>query len=222
MNARKPSDDQEKFREAGEQAARVIGDFVSIAGDFSRRLEGDFTRRYRSPDEPAYDEHEVNSEQQEAHARDEKNHQKAKDTLHELSEAAGSAIDAFASGLKAERSTRRNSQHSHDWPEERSGQGPVEWLDQISDLLKQGKAAEFFDRLKDSYEPATNRSTGQPDAHHKSESVNRLSHRQEKLNGLFSDQETLDALTDQQFDELLAFVKSNYQSALQLVSNKKS
>ena len=45
MNTRNTSDDQEKFKEAGEQAARVLGEFVSMANEFSRRFEKDFDSR---------------------------------------------------------------------------------------------------------------------------------------------------------------------------------
>lgn len=39
MNSRHNSD-QQKFKDAGEQAAKVFGEFISIADEFSRRLEG--------------------------------------------------------------------------------------------------------------------------------------------------------------------------------------
>jgi len=44
MNSRHDSN-QQKFKDAGEQAARVVNEFVSIATDFSRQMEKEFCSR---------------------------------------------------------------------------------------------------------------------------------------------------------------------------------
>jgi len=63
MNTSDTSGDQDKFREAGEQAARVLGEFVSIANDFSRRIEKEFDS-HRDAVRPGPSETQTHSDSQ--------------------------------------------------------------------------------------------------------------------------------------------------------------
>jgi len=196
MNTSDTSGDQDKFKEAGEQAARVLGEFVSIANDFSRRIEKEFDS-HRDAVRPSPSETQTHSDSQSSNSHN------ATDYLHELSDAASSAMGGFANGF------RTGNQDRGEW----SGQRSAEWMDQAAELLKQRNPADFFDTLKGYCES--------PGAAQQDDSEQtRLSSRQEQLNQIFSDRAALDDLTESQFEELLEFMQSNYKAALQLVGKR--
>ena len=193
MNTRNTSDDQEKFKEAGEQAARVLGEFVSMANEFSRRFEKDFDSRADSRSQQTQDRSSTQDN----------DGYKATDYLNELGDAASSAIGGFANGFRA---LETGNDDRREW----GGQRSAEWLDQAAELLKQKSPAEFFDKLKGYGEHAS--------AERQGESVH--SARQEKLHKIFSDRAELEALTEDQFEELHEFMQANYKAALHLVRKR--
>ena len=97
---------------------------------------------------------------------------------------------------------------------------PDEWLDQISALLKQNDPLEFIEKMRGLYETeahsANDAESSDEQAVNADSSVDQ---RRRKLQGIFSD-EQLENLTDSQFEELLVFVETNCQAALQLVLKK--
>jgi len=202
MNTDNTSDDRDKFKEAGEQAARVVGEFFTMAGEFSRRFEENFDQHRESANQ--HDHRRTTGYNDKRTEKLDEDWRKAKDYLNNAGDAAGAALDGFASGIK-KGSANDAGRRAGEW----SGQRSAEWMDQASDLLRQTNPADFFDKLKTYCEP-----TGEQTK------TSATSARHEKLNELFSDQEALGALTDQQFEELFEFMQSNYQAALQLVRNR--
>ena len=226
--------DQQKYKDAGEQAARVVSEFMSIANDFSRRFGSGFSEHNPANDDSSHnsycgsrtrsttagsadassgtDSTTDNSAQYNAAEQ----FKQAGEYLRELREAAGYSIDGFAEAMNRQNAATKikSVEAGHDV-------FPNAWLDQISALLKQNDPAEFFDKLRNLYDdtehsvekPVDNTATD----HQAASSL--ASGRREKLNEIFTD-ESLEGLSDSQFEELSAFIKSNYQAALQLVGNK--
>lgn len=248
MDSRHTSD-QQKFKDAGEQAARVIGEFMSLANDFSKRFENGFcdpesVRENRAHDRGVYENtgsaSADNSSADRSNTHGYRNTDRANtgwayaddiadefrnagEYLRELREAAGYTVDSFAQAMN-----RHNAAQKIKSVEAGREVFPNDWLDQISALLKQNDPAEFFDKLRNLYEP--DNMHGRKDQHNRDygESSNDgkpqtayavASARREKLNEIFTD-ETLSSLSDSQFEELSEFIKTNYQAALQLVRNK--
>jgi len=242
MDSRHTSD-QQKFKDAGEQAARVIGEFMSLANDFSKRFENGFcdpesTRAngarekygdHRNPgNSSANNSNAYGAEAREARAERAANDiadefQNAGDYLRELREAAGYTVDSFARAMN-----RHNATQKIKSVEAGREVFPNDWLDQISALLKQNDPTEFFDKLRNLYEPEHAHDHEEQHKRNNSDSFNEgkpqsayaiASARREKLNEIFTD-ETLSSLSDNQFEELSDFIKTNYLAALQLVRNK--
>lgn len=227
------SSDQQKFKDAGEQAARVIGEFMAMANDFSKRFESGFSgqqapeyesRYQRKGDETAYSKSKAeytgqnnNWHRQNQHTDD---WQTAGEYLRELRETAGYTIDSFAKAMN-----RQNAASKIKSVEAGRDVFPNDWLDQISALLKQNDPMEFFEKLRSLYEQDVETS----ERAHTASSASDEDHaelvdpvvrqRREALAALFTD-ESLEGLSDSQFEELSGFIKTNYQAALQLVRNK--
>ncbi len=236
MNSRHYSDKQ-KYKEAGEQAARVIGEFMSIANDLSRKF-GD-----GSPEHiPANDNTVHKSYSESGNVDSTSNHrntddvhnsatdefQQAGEYLRELREAAGYSIDGFARAMN-----RQNAANKIESVEAGHDVFPNDWLDQISALLKQNDPMGFFDKLRSLYD-ANNSSEESADSNSRDQFRNKASDdydsrvassvtssRRAKLNEIFTD-ETLEDLSDEQFEELSDFIKTNYLAALQLVGRRPS
>jgi len=135
MNSRHNSD-QQKYKDAGEQAAHVIGEFMSIANDFSRRFGGGFP-------EPGPANEESHKSYRGSHDADSTSDdratynaaegiQQAGEYLRELREAAGYSIDGFAQAMN-----RQNAATKIESVEAGRDVFPKDWLEQISALLKQ-------------------------------------------------------------------------------------
>ena len=226
MNSRHNSD-QQKYKDAGEQAARVIGEFMSLANDFSRRFGSGFSERNPANDDTQrnrygefgnnYSTTDRSTAGDSASDNRSEGFQQAGEYLRELREAAGYSIDGFAQAMN-----RQNAASKIESVEAGRDAFPTDWLEQISTLLKQNEPGEFFDKLRSLYdaEPAESdsaNSTHHAEASHKTSAV--VSKRREKLNEIFSD-DTLEDLSDSQFEELSGFIKTNYHAALQLVGKK--
>ena len=247
MNSRHHSD-QQKYKDAGEQAARVVGEFMSIANDFSRRFSSGFSEPNPANDDKAHNHY---SESRNSNNRTQYNateeFKQAGEYLRELREAAGYSIDGFAQAMN-----RQNAANKIESVEAGRDVFPNDWLDQISALLKQNDPMEFFDKLRSLYETeqreteqreteqrdteqsvggSTDYSANEGDSGNFDSNIynsnNRkfqsasavVSNRREKLNEIFTD-DTLEGLSDSQFDELSDFIKTNYHAALQLVGRK--
>ncbi len=239
----KSNNDKQRYTEAGEQAAQIIGEFVSMAGEFSRRIEENFGASANDHRHPSHASHQANPGQDQpdpSHL----NHGRSKDSrssdswthagdyLRELREAAGLTIEGFADALN-----QRDAANTIKGIESGRVEFPTQWLDKAAEILKQGNPAEFFDTLKNCYDQSQNStvaSTGKTDSSTDiaAEQIDELSGsapgdrkstqtRAEKLASIFSDQQVLDELTDEKFDELSRFMQSSFASALQLVADDK-
>lgn len=245
MNAR--NSNQQKFSDAGEQAGRVISEFISLADDFSKRFEKEFSATSQSCRASRGDtDFASNTAGGEAHQRSEYENtsgsqesanlenewRNAGEYLRELREAAGYTVDGFARAMNRQGAARKIKS-----VEEGRELFPEDWLDQMSALLKQNDPMEFFERLRGLYEPSDtvepsdisavnsthDTSPAKPVAAGAAKpgatSSSVVRKRRAKLQSLFNDDQ-LHELSDRQFEELLAFVETNFQSALQLVSRK--
>ena len=226
MNSRHNSD-QQKYRDAGEQAAHVIGEFMSIANDFSRRFGGGFPEPGPANEESHKSyrgSHDADSTTTDSTSDDRTTYnaadgiQQAGEYLRELREAAGYSIDGFAQAMN-----RQNAATKIESVEAGRDVFPKDWLEQISALLKQNDPIEFIDKLRKLYdveqsagEPTDNSVNDRGGDHGLHAASNR---RRDKLNEIFTD-DTLEGLTDSQFEELSGFIKTNYLAALQLVGKK--
>jgi len=226
MNAGHNSDDKQKYNDAGEQVARVLSEFVSLAGEFSKKFEqtaeqfgehqtnrytasADSDRAHRQPDSP-----NPESADQVWKA--------AGDYLQELRLAAGYTIDGFAKAMNQQGAddTIRAAEAGREL-------FPRAWLEQASKVLNENDPREFIDTMQRRYEEsidtftqAANQVSGQTSVQSNYSRL-ALSDRQLKLAAIFSDDSMKD-LSDEQFEQLLTFVRANYDSALQLVKNQKS
>ena len=233
--------DQQRYTNAGEQAAQFIGEFMSIANDFSRRF-GDSFSESNPANEPSNDDPSRESRGRTCNTRSKTtdsadggtaNHtthsaaegfQQAGEYLREMREAAGYSIDGFAKAMN-----RQNAVTKIESVEAGREEFPNDWLDQISALLKQNDPMEFFDKLRSLYDVEQSAeespdnvhgANDQEQSHHTSRPVSAVaSKRREKLNEIFTD-DTLEGLSESQFEELSEFIKTNYHAALQLVGKK--
>ena len=232
MNSRHDSD-QQKYKDAGEQAARVIGEFMSIANDFSRKFGGGFSEHNPANDNTVHKSHNesCSADSTSKHRGTDNTHssatdefQRAGEYLHELREAARYSIDGFARAMNRQNATNKiESVESVESVEAGRDTFPNDWLDQISALLKQNDPMEFFDKLRSLYdvEHSAEESTNNDASNdYDSQVVSAVaSSRRKKLNEIFTD-EALEGLSDDQFEELSGFIKTNYLAALQLVGKK--
>ncbi len=235
MDSRHTSSDKQRFTEAGEQAARVIGEFMSFANEFSKRLDGGFDTvasgnsesRQRHSSRKPFDKNtrdesgrQADYEKSDHRYQSDEAWKEAGDYLRELREAAGYTIDGFARAMN-----RQDARTTVEAAEAGREVFPDEWFDQAVEVLRHRDPLEFFDRLRGLYEPVAAtadeqvaiRTQGpvdkQPDQ--------QRDKRRQTLSAIFSDDETLAQLTDSQFEDLAGFMQSNYQAALELVRNKR-
>jgi len=148
MNSRHNSD-QQKYKDAGEQAAHVIGEFMSIANDFSRRFGAGFSEHNPANDDTSREStggscntrsksadstsHNASDHGQSSHRpyNAAEGFQQAGEYLREMREAAGYSIDGFAKAMN-----RQNAATKIESVEAGRDVFPKDWLDQISTLLK--------------------------------------------------------------------------------------
>ena len=164
MNTHRTSNEKERFTEAGEQAARVVSEFLSIASEFSQKFDRGSTDANNSVDKP-FSAHRDGQSESHQH-RPNQEWQDLAETLSHLREAAGGAMESFANTIN-QRDTQSRTSNVH-----------VNVAEANVDLA------------------AT---------------------RQQELSAVFSDRKALESLSDEQFQQLLNFVRSNYESALELV-----
>lgn len=235
MNARDKLN-QQKFRDAGEQAGFVFGEFMTIAEDVGRRFETELSAKNRSykpatnhnsshhdsgvdsescqrqssePVKTDYKDEDNSGSSNNNHYSDWHN---ASEFLHQLREHAEDTVDGFA------RSINRQGAECKARPigeEQDRFQG--EWLHQISDLLKKNDPSDFLDKLSQLYAPET--SVNNTDGELENTTVKTdvvADQRKRKLDNIFSD-EQLQHLTEKQFEVLLGLVETNYRAALNLI-----
>jgi len=244
MNEGHNSDDKQKYNDAGEPVARVLSEFVSLAGEFSKKFEqtaeqvagqhqnSRYTTNSSSVDKGPAEDQTVNGPESVDQVW-----KAAGDYLQELRLAAGYTIDGFAKAM--------NQQGADDTiraAEEGRELFPMAWLEQASKVLNENDPREFIDTMQrryqesiDTFTEAANQVANQVAGQTARNTTNRatthegqatrfseqaMSDRQLKLAGIFSD-ESMKDLTDEQFEQLLTFVRANYNSALQLVKSQK-
>lgn len=199
---------REQFERAGEQAAHVLGRFMSIASglsaEFNRNTDSSADGQYK-PDQSA-DGNDVLRE--------------AGEQLQKMREAAGYTLDSFANALKSE----------IDQPDiaavdvvtkvkaAESGKEPLpnDWLSQMSTLLG-GDPVQFFEQLRNSdrAEASTKASAVGDSVPTSQQSTG--SQRAKQFSALFENDADLESCTDEQFEKLLGFVEKNYKEAKNLV-----
>jgi len=245
MNAGHNSDDKQKYNDAGEQVARVLSEFVSLAGEFSKKFE--------QTAEQVAGQHQNNRYTTDAESRHvDKGHEEdqtvnrpesvdqvwkaAGDYLQELRLAAGYTIDGFAKAMNQQGAddTIRAAEAGREL-------FPMAWLEQASKVLNENDPREFIDTMQRRYQESidtfteaanqvANQVAGQTAGNTTSQatthegraarfSAQAMGDRQLKLAAVFSD-ESMKDLTDEQFEQLLTFVRANYNSALQLVKTQ--
>jgi len=205
MNSRHDSD-QQRYSQAGEQAARFINELVSIAGEFSKKFDPDFNRSGDVSDTVSSASKEYRSSGGSADEWQKDEWNRAGEYLREMREAGGYTIDGFARAIN-----RHDAERTIEAAEAGAEIFPTHWLQQASELLKQSDPNEFLDKLRNCY--ADDRQT-----HYGADKVNDVqSSRQQQLASVFSDSDALEGLTESQFEQLRGFMQSNYQSALKLV-----
>jgi len=230
MNTGHNSDDKQKYNDAGEQVARVISEFVSLAGEFSKKFEQTAEQvagqhqnpRYTADADSNHKTHDANNPESVDQVW-----KAAGDYLQELRLAAGYTIDGFAKAM--------NQQGADDTiraAEEGRELFPMAWLEQASKVLNENDPREFIDTMQrryqesiDTFTEAANQVANQvAGSNHSGQSARYstlpMSDRQSKIAAIFTD-ESMKDLTDEQFEQLLTFVRANYDSAIQLVKNQK-
>ncbi len=220
MDSRHTSDNNQRYTDAGEQAARVIGEFISMATEFSRKLDDGINSatkaKYSEPENGGHSA--ASTEENHAHEHIEEHFneqmQKAGEYLRELREAAGYTIDGFAKAMN-----RENASSTVEAAEAGREVFPQEWFDQAVAVLQHRDPLEFFDKLRKCYEPASEEPSACSDK--VSGVTDKITARREKLHALFANNQDLADLTDSQFEELASFMQANFDAALQLVSKKK-
>jgi len=226
------SDNDQRNRDVGEQAAQVIGEFVSMANQFSKKLDEQFSRTSNDYKEDVQtgnqDVHKDGSPDRDTASRDElePDWSKAGEYLRELREATGQTVDAFAKAIKGEIGetviNAKDRQQQYSVNDDRSrvnatgrvgsfGENGTEWLQQLGELIKQGDPTDVLEKIRNGFQaPETIKSSKD------SSSDDSIASRRLKLQSIFSEEE-IDNLTDEQFHELVGFIKSSYHSALQHV-----
>lgn len=204
---------RDQFEKAGEQAAQVLGRFLSIATEFSnefnRKGEPDFKR----------------------HAEDKKSGngnadilREAGEELQKMRETAGYTLDSFAQALKKEmnRSDIDESEVVDKVEAAESGQGPLpgDWLKQVAELLNSGDPQQFFDRMQKGNASHQNSVQSGRDQSSVDQSELLQSQRLKKFAAVFENDDELAACTDEQFEKLLGFVEKNYKEAKNLLISK--
>ena len=172
MNTHRTSNEKERYTDAGEQPAsqmgRVIGEFVSIANDFSRQFDRGSKSANNSVDVNSATDRGVDKESQsesnQYHST--QDWQQVAETLRQLREAAGDAIEGFANTLNHHDTQSRTT-------------------NETDNVVEAGSDISIV--------------------------------RQRELHAVFEGQNALEELSDEQFQQLLKFVRGNYESALELV-----
>ncbi len=230
MDSRHTSSDKQRYTEAGEQAARVIGEFMSFANEFSKKLDSvasggsEAGERHATSRQDGGHAHTGSASEDESRRqpRHEGGHNRyqadvawreAGDYLRELREAAGFTIDGFAKAMN-----REDARSTVEAAEAGREVFPKDWFDQAVEVLRHRDPLEFFDRLRALYEPG--QGSGSADVQGNIRAQDPAVLRRQKLSAIFSDDETLAQLSDSQFEDLAGFMQSNYQAALQLVRDK--
>lgn len=238
---------QQKIRDAGEQAGRVLGEFISIAEDFSKRFEREFsakgnscqrkTDHHSSHNDSCVDAGVDPGSSQVQGSEPVKTDYKSSDNPSDPNnnQHSGESNPYYNAG-EFLRQLRENAGETIDgFSRSPNGQDadhqansveaghdrfPDEWLHQISALLTQNDPLEFIKKLSQLYESETSAET----ADSKPDNTTALAdgvadQRKHRLNSIFSD-EQFQNLTDKQFEELSGFVESSYQTGLKLIRNQ--
>ena len=234
---------QQKIRDAGEQAGRVLGEFISIAEDFSKRFEREFSAKgnscqrktdYHSSyndscvdpvssqvqgSEPVKTDYKSSDNPSDPnnnqHGGESNPYYNAGEFLRQLRENAGERIDGFSRSPNGQ-----DADHQANSVEAGHDRFPDEWLLQISALLKQNDPLEFIKKLSQLYESETSAETAESKPDNTTAQTDGVAdQRKRRLNSIFSDEQFQD-LTDKQFEELSGFVESSYQTGLKLIRNQ--
>ncbi len=203
---------REQFEKAGEQAAQVLGRFVSLAAE----LSNEFTRKAD------------NDFQQSKEAEDQKSDagnvdilREAGEELQKMREAAGYTLDSFAAALKTEinRTDIDDSDVVVKVEAAESGREPLprDWLSQVAALLNSRDPKQFADRTQRSHD-AHDASGGNFSSESQGESMQAV--RARKFSAIFEGDDDLTDCTEDQFNKLLGFVEKNYLEAKNLVVGK--
>ncbi len=225
MNTRNTNN--QRYKEAGEQAGRVINDFISIADELARRFADEIpatqkpaqksARHNAGVADPEYSN--ADSSSGSAANDQEPEWQRAGEYLRELREAAGYTVDGFATAINRPGAARKMKT-----VEQGLETLPAEWLDQISALLKQQDPQAFTNKLCELYD-VDEQDSVKTDSTDKTATADTtpaggllLAKRRYALAELF-DGERLEKLSDSEFERLLEFTRSSSDAALRLMEN---
>lgn len=204
---------REQLEKAGEQAAQVLGRFMSIATEFSNEFnrKNDPDRKWSGDTDskkPASGNADVFRE--------------AGEELQKMREAAGYTLDSFAEALKREmnRPDIDESDVVVKVEAAESGQEPLpgDWLSQVATLLGSGDPLQFFERLQKGVERHSSASSSDQNNVQQSDVIQ--AKRVEKFSALFENDSELATCSDEQFEKLLSFVEKNYHEAKNLLISK--
>ncbi len=183
--------DTNQFSEAGEQAVRLIGQFVTIASDLGRTLGDGVDLNARSSGKPAdSDASEVLRE--------------SGKKLREFREAAGYSIEAFAKALD-----RQGAEAAVAAAEAGRSAFPKPWLERAASLLSNGDPLAFYENFYRCYD-SEDSVTGESDLG---------AERAESLAEMFHGDSQLGKLSEHQFAKLHQHMASHYASVKALLDD---
>lgn len=230
--------DREQFEKAGEQAAQVLGRFMSVATEFANQFghQGDREDDLNAPHKNRAShksEPSTNRERSGAHEQwTRENSETLRDAgehLQKMREAAGYTLDSFSRALEKEFSDKNIDTVEVVGRVAAAEAGrealPIDWLNQVSSLLRSGDAARFFEKLQQSYPAPASKDHAKnddcaPDNSTADSSVysSAASGRVSRFSAIFEGDAELDSLTEAQFESLLGFVEKSYRDAKELIA----
>lgn len=181
----------ESFEHTSEQAARLVGQFVSMANSFGQSFRESINNAAESGD----------SASQNNRSEAIRN---AGQRVRKMREAAGYSAADFAAALRSPSASADRISAFEDG----LTSFPREWLARAAEVLKPDDPLAFYELFRDCY----------PDAERTPDTAESVTTRTEQLQAIFANDTDIDSLSEAQFDALRDLLEQHYIAAKKLLN----